>query len=158
MKENVLSLMQRLDKCNRNLATLFSEAIQDVQISVKQYIMLKAIKDAEWLKNSQQARTEQESKKDRQNVVSSDLAKYLDLDPTTVCRNLKLLQKRGLVESKRSAVSLRERNLSLTKEGLALCQKAEKLLAVQSETFSSSDSIEDNVKAVENWIASLSAK
>ena len=158
MKENVLSLMQRLDKCNRTLTNLFSETIQDVQISIKQYIMLKAIKDANWLKNPQQARIEQESKKGRQAVVSSDLAKYLDLDPTTVCRNLKLLQKRGLVDSNRSAVSLRERNLVLTKEGLALCQKAEKLLATQGETLSPSDSIEDNVKAVENWVASLSAK
>ena len=158
MKENVLNLMQRLDKCSRTLANLFSEAIQDVQISAKQYIMLKAIKDADWLKNSQQTRTEQESKKGRQVVVSSDLAKYLDLDPTTICRNLKLLQKRGLVESKLSAISRRERNLSLTKEGLAICQKAEELLAARSETLSSSDSVEDNVKAFEDWIASLSAK
>ena len=158
MKENVLNLMQRLDKCNRTLVNLFSEAIQDIQISVKQYIMLKAIKDAEWLKNPQQTGTEQESKKGRQVVVSSDLAKYLDLDPTTICRNLKLLQKRGLVESKLSAISRRERNLSLTKEGLAICQKAEELLAARSETLSSLDSVEDDIKAVEDWIVSLSAK
>lgn len=57
-------------------------------------------------------------------VIQIDLAKKILADPMTTSNVLRILQKKGLVERKQGLVNTKTKEISLTKRGQDLCEKA----------------------------------
>ena len=108
---------------------------KNIQVKVTQLAVMKALYDTAWWNGIRVRRVEHAggaSKEDLAQyyekmsgrVVQVDLAKHLNLDCTTVCRNLKALIESGWVVSSRSEVNQREVLIGLTAAGRQVVEAA----------------------------------
>ncbi len=108
---------------------------KNIQVKVTQLAVMKALYDTSWWDGLREKRVEHAgggSRKDLAQyyekmagrVVQVDLAKHLNLDCTTVCRNLKALIESGWVVSSRSEVNQREVLIGLTVSGREVVESA----------------------------------
>ena len=94
-----------LRKASRRLSAIYDEALVPFGINIAQFSAIRTIK-----RNSP--------------ISLTDLAERLDLDRSTVGRNMKVLERMGLVAAA-TGKDHREAALSLTSEGHTLLEKAE---------------------------------
>ncbi|CAH1654856.1 MarR family winged helix-turn-helix transcriptional regulator [Chelatococcus asaccharovorans] len=91
----------------RKVAALYDAALSPVGINIAQYALLRTI-----------AR--------RQPISLTELAKHLELDRSTMGRNVRVIQKLGLVELGRGE-DQREATVTLSEHGSTVLRKAEPL-------------------------------
>ncbi|MDO5295578.1 MAG: MarR family winged helix-turn-helix transcriptional regulator [bacterium] len=108
---------------------------KNIQVKVTQLAVMKALYDTSWWDGIREKRVEHAGGSTRDElaqyyykmagrVVQVDLAKHLNLDCTTVCRNLKALIESGWVVSSRSEVNQREVLIGLTASGRQVVEEA----------------------------------
>ena len=94
-----------LRKATRVISQLYDEALQPIELRGTQFTLLSAIATSE-------------------RVTINELADKLVMDRTTLARDLKPLEKRGLVSIQVGETDLRTRQIGLTTEGSQLLLKA----------------------------------
>lgn len=122
-----------LRKAARRVSSFYDEALAPTGISIAQFSLLKNI--------------------ERRNSVSlTELGKLLELDRSTVGRNIKVLARAGLVEAAPGADDQREATVSLTEPGTAALRKSEPLWAKAQKRIES----QLGTKGSEKLVAALS--
>ena len=95
----------RLRSAARKVASVYDEALAPVGLNVAQYSLMRTIER-------------------RQPVSFTELGHLAQLDRSTVSRNVRVLDRRGLVEMTRSDDDHREAAVSLSARGAALLDEA----------------------------------
>lgn len=90
-----------LRAATRKISSIYDEALAPSGINVGQYSLLKRVQRF-------------------QPVNLTDLGHQLDLDRSTISRNVRVLQKEGLIEMAPGEADRRETSVALTPEGEAL--------------------------------------
>lgn len=101
-------LCTELRAAARRLTARYDAALQPLGIGLAQYFLLQSVAA-------------------HQPVALTELGRLAELDRSTVGRNLRVLKRMGLVESRRSAADRREAAAALTPRGEALLQQARPL-------------------------------
>ena len=149
-------MFSRLRQASRALTNLYNDAMPEVdivtgtggptrriQVKITQLVVLKALYDPSWWNemrakrigaatDSKRRRLKDYFDKMEGNVVQIDLAHYLNLDCTTICRNLKALVDSGWVKVMRSEVNMRETMIVLTESGRAVVEQSSASAVVTS--------------------------
>jgi len=94
-----------LRKASRRVSSLYDEALAEYGITLAQFSLMRRLQSG-------------------QPLSVSELAERLELDRSTVGRNVKLLVNKGLIEQKAGS-DLREAELSLSQTGATLLTKSE---------------------------------
>ena len=117
------------------VATKSMVAGKELHVKVTQLAVMKALYDTSWWEAMCKERISHTGEACRERltaeyhrhsgkVVQVDLAKHLNLDCTTMCRNVKTLKSSGWVVSVRSDVNQREVLIGLTEEGRTVVESA----------------------------------
>jgi DNA-binding MarR family transcriptional regulator len=89
----------------RKISAIYDAALKPLGINIAQYSMLRIIGD-------------------RKDISLTELGILTELERSTVGRNVRVLERLGLVEAGRGELDQREASVSLTRSGRALMRKA----------------------------------
>lgn len=95
----------RLRRATRRVSATYDEALAPLGINVAQYSLLRTVRD-------------------RGEVSMTELGRLLELDRSTVGRNVRVLSKHGLMEMRRGKDDQREACIALTPQGTDLIKSA----------------------------------
>lgn len=95
----------RLRRATRRVSAMYDEALAPLGINVAQYSLLRTVRD-------------------RGEVSMTELGRLLELDRSTVGRNVRVLSKHGLMEMRRGKDDQREACVALTAQGTDLIKAA----------------------------------
>ncbi|WP_374251244.1 MarR family winged helix-turn-helix transcriptional regulator [Xanthobacter sp.] len=95
----------RLRRATRRISAIYDEGFAPFGINVAQYSLLRSVRD-------------------KSEVSMTELGRMLELDRSTVGRNVRVLSKHGLVEMRRGKDDQREACIALTPQGTELLKSA----------------------------------
>ena len=90
----------------RKLSAIYDRALEPFGINIAQYFLLRTIRN-------------------KQPVSLTEVGLQTELDRSTVGRNVRVLERMGLVQTRRSETDQREAQVSLSNAGTALMRDAE---------------------------------
>ena len=90
----------------RKLSAIYDTALEPFGINIAQYFLLRTIRN-------------------KQPVSLTEVGLHAELDRSTVGRNVRVLERMGLVQTRRSETDQREAQVSLSSDGSALMRDAE---------------------------------
>jgi DNA-binding MarR family transcriptional regulator len=102
---NTPCICTNLRLATRKLSAIYDAALEPLGINIAQYFLLRII-------NNHQA------------VSLTEVGRLAELDRSTIGRNVRVLERMGLVETGRSEADQREALVSLTRDGRDLMRKA----------------------------------
>ena len=104
----------QLRRATRRVSAIYDEALAPLGINVAQYSLLQSVRH-------------------KGEVSTTELGRILELDRSTVGRNVRVLSKHGLVEIRRGKDDQREACIALTGQGTDLIVVAAKAWAVSQK-------------------------